>query len=266
MQKRRRVKPTFALATLALLAGCKEDLLDDMPDAAVDAAIDALPMPAGDFSCVGVPSPTTAPDPLLVRGNAASLGGITVEVHDATTDALLFTKVSDGTSADRMGKYSNNVATGGTAPRLYRHLLADATHLDTYTVDGIPASFSYELGSVFLTDQATQGFYNTAGVTRDRAKGTMHVDVFDCFVAPTDATHIVEGATVDPPTGATVVYVDPNGIPDRSLTATTSRGTVLILNVTPGFADVTIHAGPVTYRSWPVRVFANTWTNGPRHP
>jgi hypothetical protein len=250
---------------LALAAGCKEDLLDDLPDASLDASIDALPVPPGDFSCAGVPYPTTAPDPLLVRGNTAAIGGITVEVHDATTDALLFTKVSDATSPERMGKYSNNVATNGTAPLLYRHLVASNGRLDTYGFDGIPASFSYELSSIFVTEESTQFFYDAVGVTRDRAKGTIHIDVYDCF-SPTNPTQIVAGAVVDPPPGATVVYSDPNGMLDRSLTATTSRGTALVFNVTPGFADVVIHAGPITYRSWPVRVYADSWTHGPRHP
>jgi hypothetical protein len=259
------MKLSVAMALALALTACKEDLLDDLPDASIDASLDAPPTPEGDFSCAGVPYATTAPDPLLVRGNAAGMGGVTVEVRDATTDALLFTRVSDAATGDRLGKYSSNVATGGAAPLLYRHLLANADHLDTYTVDGMPASFSYELGSVFVTEASTQFFYDAAGVTRDRAKGTMHIDVFDCYSA-TNPTQIVAGATIDPPAGATVVYATPEGILDPSLTATTSRGTALVFNVTPGFADVTIHAGPIMYRSWPVRVFANSWTNGPRHP
>jgi hypothetical protein len=193
-----------------------------------------------------------------------SIGGVTVEVYDATTDALLFTRVSDAT-AEREGRYSGNVVTGGTAPRLYRHLVANADRLDTYSFDGIPASFSYELGSVYVTEASTQFFYDAVDVTRDRAKGTMHVDVFDCIGA-TNPTELVAGATIDPPPGATVVYASPEGMLDPALTATTSRGTALVFNVTPGFADVTVHAGPITYRSWPVRVYANSWTNGPRHP
>jgi hypothetical protein len=261
------MRRSFVLAVF-VLAGCKENLLDDVPDASTDASIDALPLLPGDWSCAGTPYPSTAPDPLVVRGfvtnGSMGIGGATVEVHDATSDAPLAQAVTENTSVQSAGRYSMSIATGGTAPKLYRRI-SSANRLDSIAFDGIPVSSSYDLATVQRTDSETQHLYDVAGVARTLTKGAAQFYVFDCGIPP-GTTRNVAGATVDVPPGATLVYMKSDGSLDPTLTATSTMGAFLLFNVTPGFLDLTIHAGPITYRSWPVRVYANSWTLGPRHP
>jgi hypothetical protein len=259
----------FAFAALAVMAGCKEDLIADLPDAGgVDAP--EVATPEGDFRCVGTPYATTAPDPLLVRGfvhdpSGAMIGGATVEVRRADDDTLLFQDVTDNITPDRTGRYSSSVTSAGVAPRIYRKVAGTGDRLDTYTFDGFPVSASYELGSTVFSDSITSSFHTTLGIERDLTRGTVVFDVLDCGVPPA-APRKVAGVTVDAPPGARVFYGGPDGFIDQSLSATTTSGVVLVTNVAPGWVDLGVHAGPVTYRSWPVRVFANSWTTGVRHP
>ena len=71
-------------------------------------------------------------------------------------------------------------------------------------------------------------------------------------------------ATVESPSGR-VFYLDDQLEIDPALTANVSGG-VMVLNVDPGEHDIAIHAGPVTYVSWPVKVFANALTQSDRLP
>lgn len=253
-------------ALLVMLLGCETDLLKELPDAALPDALTVPPIP-GDYSCITTPWPTTAPDPLKVAGvvisQASGIGhnGVVVEVHAAGSDALLAQATTAGNQMQTTsGIYSVEIPTGGDAPVIYRKLTP--VDQDIYVYDAT-AAFDpalvldfYEQSSSTLAD-----FASTFGETIDPAKGTVLLLISDCRTSHV-SDGSVAGATVDVPPGSRVIYDTSN----PSATATTSLGSVLILNVPAGTLDLAIHAGPVTYRSWPVTVRANSWTYTERKP
>jgi hypothetical protein len=222
----------------AALTGCEEDLLADQPDAAVDAE----PIPEGDFSCVDEPRFTTAPDPLPVSGqvmdwDGVPLAGASVSVHDATTDALI---VQTTTSAGLMnkGRYAVQVPTGGQARAIYRKLEAPG-QLDTYAYDAWP-EFTELRFSVTMLDQANlDSFYQMAGMTPDPTKGVVWVQAVDCkrplldgyppYVpdGTTTGAKSIAGATFEGPPGSRALYSDADGLIHAELTRRTRYGVVL---------------------------------------
>src|SRR5262245_20154884 len=120
--------PLFALGLVVLgLSGCEKDLVADLPDAGPDAGPDAAPPPVGDFSCRETAWPTTAPDPLEVRGMIVDQGGtglsnVPIEIRALATDALLAQGMT-GTGATNGGRYNVSTPTGGVARALYRRVL-----------------------------------------------------------------------------------------------------------------------------------------------
>lgn len=83
----------------ATLAGCEEDLLADLPDAAVE--VDAPPPLEGNFACAGMPWQTTSVDPLRVAGHVAyadtgdGAGNVPVEIRAVDGDVLLAQGITD---------------------------------------------------------------------------------------------------------------------------------------------------------------------------
>ena len=232
-----------------LVAACGSDHHAPMPDAA--------PL-AGDFSCAGVEWPTTAADMLTLPGQTVSqvlapISGVTVEVHDATNDALL-----GSTTSGYQGKYQIPITTGGVAPQLYRSTSL-AGYVDTFEVERHAEDKAYAIQMWMHTPAEMDAYYAAAGVTREPGMGTLELDIYDC------APKYVVGATIDAP-GATVIYLDDNLQPDPSLTAQTAGGGVLVLNAPVGTSDITVHAGPVIYRSWPVQVRADALVVSDRMP
>ncbi len=249
------------LLSLVCLAACSGGSHPVAPDA---------PVVTGNFSCVGTPWPTTAPDPLAIEGTieddmtGGRLPGQSVEIHAADGTLLAQMTTTDGPLAQQKGNYYVDVATGGVAPTIYRKA-SGSGYVDTYTFDAFAVFKSYPVTTGLPTQSELDAVYQMAGLTSDPSKGTLLVDLYDCNPPPT-AQHIGAGATIEAPLGARVVYQNPSFQPDPSLDATTVAGSAVILGVTPGTVDVVVHAGDVTYRSWPVQVFAGARTISIRHP
>ncbi len=258
------------LLALALLAACGggsgsgDDVPgDDQPpgDAKRDSAIDVTEL-AGDFSCATVPWPATAPDPLSVIGRvtdpvgATNVGDATVEIHKRSDDSL----VVSGTAASN-GIFAFNLATGGTAPAIYRKATI-AGRLDGYTYDPYPPfDTNHPNRGIYAPTAANRDtYYAAAGIAADPAKATVLVEIFDCLDLQ------VYGATIDAPGAAKVIYLDDNGAPSAAQFSTGSPGVAVALNVPPGPADITVHAGSVVYRAVPVTSRANSFLYAPRLP
>jgi hypothetical protein len=257
----------LSLLLLAAAAGCEHDLVNDTPDGAVDA----VPLPAGDFSCVGVEWPTHVKDPFPISGNLsdammAPIAGATVEVHDVDTDALLAQTTSSSSNFNK-GKWATSIPTGGVAQKIYRKA-SDVGYLDIYEYDAFPEFAEFPWGVSMVTQEQFDGLFQLAGLTPDRSLGVLWVEVWDCYPPGTTQIKATEGATFEAPPGAKIVYYDgTKGMYDTSLTSTTSGwAAALIVGVQPGLTDVVVHAGPLTYRSWPITVRANAITYSPRQP
>ena len=244
------------------LAACGSSSQPAAPDAPVVNVI-------GDFSCAGVPWPATAPDPLIVAGGITDdagvfLAGAAIEIHAGDGALLAQATTSSGPLMSAKGKYSLNLPTGGAAPTIYRKASA-AGYLDRYAFDAFPVFESYTVTEKVLTQAGSDALYQAAGVTADPSKGSLYVELYDCNLPP-HASSPGPGITIEGPADAHVVYFDDNGQPDPSLTATSSYAGALILGATAGTVDIAVHAGAITYRPWPVQVFAGAWTTSLRHP
>jgi len=228
-----------------------------------------LPVISGDFSCSGVPWPATAPDPLLITGGAKNgagtmLPGAAVEIHSTDGALLGQATTSSGPLMSEKGMYAVNVATGGTAPSIYRKVSA-AGFVDRYAFDAFPVFEKYPLVTALETQVSSDALYQAAGITPDSTKGSLYVELYDCNVPP-NAASPGPGITIEGPPDAHVVYLDDAGQPHPSYEQTGAYAGAMIFGVTPGTVDITIHAGAVTYRPWPVQVFAGAWTTSIRHP
>jgi hypothetical protein len=227
----------------------------------LDAAVDVTEL-GGDFSCAGVAWPTTAPDPLSVTGRVTdpvamtNAGGAAVEIHKASDDSVL----AMGAAASN-GIFAFNLATAGAAPTIYRKATL-AGHVDGYTYDPFADYDGSQSGrGIYAPTPASRDtYYAAAGIANDPTKGTVLVEILDCTRLP------VYGATVMAPGIAKAIYLDDGGAPSATATATGSPGVVVLLGVPPGPIDVTIHAGSVVFRTWPIKSTANAFGYSPRLP
>ena len=137
---------------------------------------------SADLSCVGSPSPTTAPDPLAISGKVVLFGlgdqlpapGTTVEAHDRS-DTLLATSTTDAS-----GSFSVIVPTGGAAFDGYL-VLTKADYITARVHVSRPIGTHTQLGVVFLTTSViVETVSSLAGVSRDPAASTVAVFVQDC--------------------------------------------------------------------------------------
>lgn len=246
---------------LSVLAACGSD---DAPAPPID--------PAANFDCVGKPRVMSAPDPLHVSGliydqtGDNGIGGSPYEIVDADTGTVLASGTTDDATQPTRGTYSVALPSGGKPLHIYRRFLPPG-NLETLSWDGVPQYSEFQ----FVTPVIGQSFadfqYGLVGRSDEATQAMMLILVADC-AAPTDTPgpHAVIGATVDAPPGANVIYVGETGNPDTALTSTTSSGQVVVLGIKPGIIDVAVHAGDITYRSWPVAMRAHTFTYSPRRP
>ncbi|MBL0217968.1 MAG: hypothetical protein IPQ07_29325 [Myxococcales bacterium] len=227
----------------------------------LDAAVDITEL-SGDFTCMGTAWPTTAPDPLSVIGRVtdpvtmANGGGATVELHKASDDALIVM----GAAATN-GIFAFNLATAGVAPTIYRKATL-AGSVDGYTYDPYaPFDGSHAGRGIYAPTPASRdSYYTAAGLANDPAKGTVLVEIFDCLDLQ------VYGATIEAPGAAKIIYVDDSGAPSGTATSTGSPGIAVVLGAPPGPIAITVHAGSVVFRAWPVTSRANAFVYSPRLP
>jgi hypothetical protein len=263
----------LAICLLVAALGCGDDTQPVGPDAAspdsptIDAPMpDAAPPDAYtyDFSCISTPWPTTAPDPVGVGGGiheqpgAIAVVNMTVDLLKLTDDSVLGTTTTSST-----GRFNLSVATGGVAPVAYFK----------YTKTGFIDGYAFGPSAIFrnaqngdlptLTPADMTMYAQASGVSSlDANKSVVAVEVHDCngFFAPGASI------TLNPP-GGTIVYFGANHAPDTSLTQTTTDGKVAIFNATPSTNyDVTIVNQGHTYRTWPIKAFAGTFSWSVRLP
>lgn len=254
------------LFVLVLVAAC-----GDGSDAPPDAAAPDARLLDGDFSCLDTAWPTAAPDPLEIEGKvinrsgfgAASspINGATVELYDG--DGTLLGQDTTSGLASNAGTYAVSIATGGAAPTLIRKASATG-FLDNYATDPVPVSATVGYLHEMQTPEARDSYYDLVGLTPDPARGTLQLFFYDCATSPNE--QFVAGITVDVPPGARAIYYDEAWNLDLDLEETTGAGQVLLLDVAAGSIDITVHAGDLTYRPWPIEVHADAWNESVRHP
>lgn len=254
------------------LAGCKaDDLLADLPDAAVEP--DAVTLPAGhDWTCLDEDWEPVSAGAVTVSGGVfdnfgVGIGGATVEILDGVGGAQLGQGVSSNLPASR-GRYSISITTDGSGPVLLRKVTA-LGRIDGYQVDPTPVTARFLEARVpmsSLTAEQLDGFYGALlgdPGARDPAKGEIAFDVHDCAGVP------VGGAIVEVEGAAAIGYTSPEGQigAGTGQTETSAEfGGGVILGLDPGMVDVTVRVGGLTYRAWPVPVFASSVTESARMP
>jgi hypothetical protein len=237
-------------------------------DAGTDTPIDtAVAIPAGDFTCIGQPRTMTAADPTRISGKvrtgtASPLAGATVEIHAGSNDALLGTGTSSSGPAN-VGGYAIDVATGGAAPTIYRRSVASGK-LDTYLFDPFPLFFS-PVGPDLTNYTAAENtaYYSSLGITENPAKTSIDIIVLDCPAqsgSNIGATHAVAGAKVTVAGAERVIYINEQAQPDPNATATASSGYLSVFNAPAGPLDITVVAGPYTYRAAVVTTHVGAYT------
>lgn len=271
----KRAIAIVAVAVAAFASGCAapghgSDDASIAPDAASldGASVDAGPLPVGDFGCAGQPLPAVAADPISLTGHlsfalvGSRINDAAVEVRTIAGDTLLGRAVT-ATLDVGPGAYRISVATGGTAQAIYRKV-THPSYVTAYMYDSRPLTASSDWPQAMHTLTTFEDLQRQAGFTPEEDKGVLSVSVRDCSQA--NGGERVAGATVAAPPGARVVYVNAAGAPDATLSSTTAWGEALVVGVTPGIVDLNVSAGPVRYRSWPVRVDGHTWTLSARQP
>jgi len=222
-------------------------------------------MVMGDFTCLGVALPTSAPPMILVGGVTSSINGttqgdepgVTVEVFEGTNPTPTATTTSAPTGSPQVGAYSFMLATSNVPIDGYLHAMK-ASFIDTYLYPPVPLAADTTNASPFIVATSTLPLLETlTGKTQDPGKGIMAVIVADCANKP------IQGATVSitpPPPDGSIIYTTPSGIPDTAATSTNTNGLVFILNVPVGSSVVDAQAGPNDLREHTVDVRADVLT------
>jgi hypothetical protein len=263
-------------AWILLLAGCGEDTSTLAADASnVDVAIPAPTcingssgaLPPCDFSCVGTAWPTTAPDPVVFSGTTDDplmgvVPGVQVEVRATADDTLLgmgMSRTSVSGPTQPVGYYAISVASGGTAPTVYRKGTV-ADHVDGYVYDPTPTFDATRVGLPAISPVNFGSIYQVAGLTADPSLGTVQIYVRDC------ARNNVIDATVEVPGAVRVMYENTNTLVSPLTSRTGVHGTAFAVAVPAGPIDITVRAGDITYRPWPIKVVAGAYTATLRMP
>jgi hypothetical protein len=216
---------------------------------------------------MGTAWPTTAPDPLVFSGTTDDpLGGVVpgvqVELRATADDTVLGTEMSrttQGGPTQPVGLYAISVASGATAPTVYRKGTV-ADHVDGYAYDPTPTFDDTRLQVPAITPVNYGSVYQAAGLTADPSQGTVEILVRDC------ARNNVVNATVEVPGAARVMYESMLTLVSPSTTHTGVHGLAFAVGVPAGPIDITVRAGDVTYRAWPIKVVAGAFTATLRLP
>jgi hypothetical protein len=243
-----------------ILAACgsspaKPDAAADVPrppDAMIDAMVDADP-DAPDLSCLAMPPPATAPDPLPVEGKlfvidhyeVTPLAGAIVTVARKSDGAPLGTV----TTADD-GSFSTSIASGG-APVAAVLTTAASGFRPTRVDPGDPLSGGENALMVVASDAEVARWHADANAAGDDA---LIIVATDC------ARKAIPGATlaVTPAPAAITYYDDTAKRWDPQLTASTN-GFVLVTGAATS-VSATARSGATTLPSHPVAAPSGTLT------
>ncbi|HJT97784.1 MAG TPA: hypothetical protein VJ696_05660 [Rhodanobacteraceae bacterium] len=199
---------------LSAACGSPSPSVPDAPhhaDAArVDAALDAFVPDAydgPDLSCVGQPSPSTAPDTLPLDGKVfvvdhyqvMPFAGATLTVHRRSDDAVLAT--SSTTAAD--GTYALSAHTNGTALDAYLTVAAPG-EVPVQIDPGDPLTTGFFGLALVAPADEIQRWYADAGTTYSPDAATLIAIAVDCNHAS------ITGATMTLAPQASLVYYNNN--------------------------------------------------------
>jgi len=261
-----RIKPArLAIVLAAVSIGCgggNQSSNPDAPPAGADAAptIDAHPSidaPAGAFSCLGDPLPTTAPDPVTVAGTAKTLNGLStanadgvlVEAFPTAGGAALD---SATTAAD--GKFSLSLTTGAAPLDAYIKATKSGL-LDYYLFPATPLSADVSSAPVLVLSSSSLGTVESLAsvtpATDPNTVGLVGVVVQDCD------GNSVSGATISVKENGNEVgdmrYVA-GSLPSTTATMTDSNGAAFVFNVPAGTATISASVGGMTLRTHSITV------------
>ena len=199
-----------------------------------------------------------APMTITVSGTASSRGlGGTTPVDAATIGAYRNTDEATAVATamtDAQGNFSITLDTGGMA--LVGYLKATKNGFATtyvYSPDPLAANTT-GIPVNMLTTSTYDTLYTITQVSQMANTGTVAVIVRDAAMMP------VAGATVSSTPAATYKYNGNNGLPTANATATNADGTGYMMNATPGAITVTASKSGSTFRSFPVKAFADSLT------
>jgi hypothetical protein len=257
------------VAIAVALCGCGRvgfDPINSMGDGGGDV---------GDVGSIGIdaaellpcPLATTAPDPIVISGSTIQVTqtgpvpepSVMISIRASVTGPVL----ASTTSSAANGSFSVSVPSAGM-PTVTIIYLEKASLLSTLMTPDQPVDTNVPLGATaFVSSQAaTTGLYNTGGVARDTARGTIVAHIRDCSGVG------IAGATLSvTPAPAKIVYADASGVADAALTATTTQGGAWALNVGVGPVLITAQKAGTTFARHRIDIVAgDTFTFTPVRP
>lgn len=244
------LKACFIVATVAL-AACGSDkaaavdapvVIHDSPADVAQVADAPVDTPSGDFTCFGMPNPTTADDPITLAGTTDSLGqggiqplaAVQVQVFKSGVNAALDTQTSDAQGAFTTG----NIVTAGMPFDGYVKG-SKATYRTSYLYPPNPATASQTgLPVPMITDSTFSTLSGFAGSQQDdTANGALLLTVTDCANMP------INGATISVKQGGTDVGTQF----DLGQLASQAQGIVAVFNVPDGATDISATYNGMTF-------------------
>jgi hypothetical protein len=250
-------KPGLILSTLLCLsAACGSDSSSTAdaaaapdapspPDAAVPDAVPPPPPDAAapdartyDFSCIGAPSPTTAPTSIAIDGtvtdllSAANIADVLVEARLRSDDMVQGSGVTDA-----MGAFSFNAANASGLP-MDGYLQFTRTGYTTtyiYPPDPIAGDVTGLAGGMLMGMNITIIYTVSGAAAYDVADGTSLILVMDC------AGTAIEGAAIgiSPTLSDTAIGYLVGMMPDLSATSTGPSGVAIGFHFPPGLITLT---------------------------
>jgi hypothetical protein len=257
-----RILRTSAFFAISVLVACGGGGKSNNPDAAPpdmpppDMAPPDMPVdmpPALDFSCEGMPDPTTAADPIkasgttseISQGGATAVAGVTVDTFKIGVANRLDRVVSDATGAFTTG----NIATGGVP---FSGFLLAAHDGDRSSAVFPPTPLAADAANVpvLLTPTGTFALIEqVAGVQQDdAANGALLVAITDCANTP------VAGATLSVKQNNAEVGTQF----DLGQVAAQAKGVFFVFNVPAGNAEISATFETHTFPARTVVAIKNT--------
>ena len=250
-----------------LLAGCgrfgfdtaRTRQVDARPDTALDASPPVSLCPIG-----------TVADPIIVAGQTFAYTAVnnqTAPVASTVVNALVGGTQVATTTSDSQSNYALAIPTGGTAVQVE----IDYSPPGYWTTQVIPARTlgasitgpnmnRWQLGDGPVWADGQMGsVYSGAGTAYDLAKGTLEIAARDCSENPVEGVVI----TVEPPPEK-LMYIDTNGNPSATLTATVLPYTHAVgFNAVPGPTHITATRDGVKIYSLDIDVPAGRFNTYP---
>jgi hypothetical protein len=238
------------------------------PDSA-PIVVDAAPpadAPPPDFSCIGAPPATSAPNPVHIQGVVTD-GANSSPIVGANLDFLMTDEstIIASTQTKALGVFSLSLPTGGNPlPGVGKLTDTANSYVDFWLYPAEPLFQDLpRVPAVMLTptELTLAAIIYFSPASYDDTKGLFVVQVVDCSNRP------LAGATVTlTPSSGVGAYAATDGTPDTSLSATTAEGLYEVMNADPatpitvtgsidpgtgpialhGAASVPVHAGAIT--------------------